>query len=118
MYSRSYDDTDTLTVPEGYGGTSMMQGLHNGEAISPEPEEYPADTVASEESVSAGMFSGLLSKLPFGNMLGDVFGHGKFGIQKLGTEELLIIAAAAFLFFSRDGDRECAILLVLLLFIS
>ena len=119
MYSRSYsDEADSLAIPEGYGGTSMTLGIHNDEA--PEPKEIirndPADS--GGESVSAGLFSGIFPKLPFGNILGGIFGNGKFGLSKIGTEELLIIAAAIFLFFSGDGDRECAILLVLLLFIN
>ena len=36
----------------------------------------------------------------------------------IGTEEILIIATAAFLFFSKGGDRECALILLLLLFIN
>lgn len=42
----------------------------------------------------------------------------KDSFKKIGTEELLILALAAFLFFSRDGDRECALMLLALLFVG
>ena len=42
---------------------------------------------------------------------------GKLSFPKIGTEEILIIGLAIFLFLSRDGDKECAVLLLLLLFI-
>jgi hypothetical protein len=39
-------------------------------------------------------------------------------LDKIGFEEILIIAIAAFLFFSADGDRECALILLALLLIN
>lgn len=35
-----------------------------------------------------------------------------------GTEDLLILAIALILFFSKNGDKECAILVLLLLFVN
>ena len=45
------------------------------------------------------------------------FSLERLRLPKLGTEEILIIGLALFLFLSRDGDKECAILLALLLLI-
>ena len=59
-----------------------------------------------------------LSKLPFGSFLSDIGKNSKFSLQKIGTEEILIIATAAFLFFAKEGDKECAIMLLLLLFLG
>lgn len=39
------------------------------------------------------------------------------GSEGWGTEELLLIGLALFLFFSAEGDRECALILLLLLFV-
>ena len=69
-----------------------------------------------DKSVSAGLFSGI----PF---LSGLFGGqmklpAGLGIKKLGLEELLIIGTALLLFFSKNGDKECAILLIAVLFIS
>ena len=60
---------------------------------------------------SSSIFSGLFpsGKIPFLSSL---------SLPKIGTEEILIIAAAAYLFFSKDGDKECAIMLILLLFVN
>jgi len=118
MYTRSYqDEPEALAIPEGYSGTSITGRLHNTPTEPPEPCE-PKERGDEALAESAGLFSGLTSKLGLGNLFGGIFGDGKFGLSKIGTEELLIIAAAAFLFFSRDGDKECAILLLLLLFIN
>ena len=110
MYSQSYNDNAShLSIPPGYSGTAIS-----------ECDDTPSDTgdAASKTSVGAsgdmGVFSRILpfmrSKLPFSR-------SGLFEGFTLGREEILIIATAAFLFFSEDGDRECAILLLILLFI-
>ena len=115
MYQRSYaDEGEELSLPDGYSGTSMSR-MHTESVLAPNDGSGDDN---SEETVKSGLFSGWLSKLPFGETLSGLFTNGKFGIRRFGSEELLIIAAAAFLFFSHDGDKECAILLLLLLFIS
>ena len=59
--------------------------------------------------------------MPF---LSGIFGDGgllgglNLKMPKIGTEEILILATAAFLFFSKDGDKESAIILLLLLLIN
>ena len=131
MYTRPYDERIGIVIPESYSGTA----LRDGEAKVDEPDALETSTGASSEqrnpwekdsihskdseenrdSEPAGSF---LSRLPFGNLFGGILGNGKFGLQKIGTEEILIIATAAFLLFSKDGDKECAIMLILLLFLS
>lgn len=41
-----------------------------------------------------------------------------FSLPSLGTEEIILLCAAALLFFSKEGDRECALIILLLLFIK
>lgn len=118
MYSRSYyaDEASRVALPEDYDGTAFMER---------EPEETPEVAFiepVEEKTVEAsnqneGLFSGL-GKIP---LLSGLFGSGKEGGLKLpniGVEEILILATAAFLFFSKDGDKESAIILLLLLLIN
>ena len=116
MYSRSFypDTNERLTIPENYDGTALIEAPPVIEDKAAEASVILPDTDKSQESTPAS-----LGKIPF---LSGLFGGSKtdFGLKlpKIGTEEILIIATAAFLFFSKDGDRECAIMLALLLLIN
>ena len=119
MYSRSYSgDNENMLIPDGYAGTALPLGVHS-EPIEDETEKTEPVSIdkESEKTENVGIFSGLLSKLPFGD-LSRLLPFGHVGIKRFGTEEILILAVAAFLLFSRDGDTECAIMLILLLFIG
>ena len=132
MYTRPYnDDVHGIVIPESYGGTLLRDTENPTEKIEEAPAEAHEDTAKNpwekesaspakdvhkkEESAEAFSF---LSNLPFSNFLTKLGINGKFGLQKIGTEEILIIATAAFLFFSKEGDKECAIMLLLLLFLA
>ena len=135
MYTRPYDDNAGIIIPESYSGTALREEppiseTHETEQASatPRPDAsggrnpWEKDTTVHNDSpmkndkaVPTGSF---LSNLPFGNLLGGIFKNERFGLQKIGTEEILIIATAAFLLFSKDGDKECAIMLLLLLFLA
>lgn len=101
MYARSYKDGEISSLPPHYDGVAFGEGIVE-EQNDPEVEAVPTAAPA-EESV----FSRLASA--------DLFRAIK--LPKIGTEELLLIAAAAFLFFSADGDKECAILILILVFL-
>ncbi len=109
IYTRDYperESTPEVSIPEHYSGTVF--------------KEHESPTVECGVHSDTETTGGFLGTLPF---LGKILPKGIFGNQtersfKLGTEELLIIAVAAFLFFSKDGDRECALLLLALLFIT
>lgn len=121
MYSRSYypDGVGKVNLPQNYDGTAFI------ERESPEQEDsVQASFIDSpqgerdqkEESFFKGLsggsvLSGLFSK---GGLLGGL----NLKIPEIGTEEILLIAIAAFLFFSKDGDKESAIFLLLLLLIN
>ena len=126
MYTRSYnDEVGEIIIPEHYSGTSFNQGI-NGErymneeaAVGKNPwEEEELHTSQKSESEETVTTSGSALKLPFGKMLSGIFKGESLALQKIGKEELLIIAAAAFLFFTKEGDKECAIMLILLLFLT
>jgi hypothetical protein len=131
MYTRTYnDDGHGIVIPESYGGTLLRDcdehterddiphaerdtpsGKNPWESCSDPPDEIHK----SEETVETFSF---LSKLPFGKLFSGIGKNGNFSLQKIGTEEILIIATAAFLFFAKEGDKECAIMLLLLLLLG
>ena len=112
MYTRTYPDRIS-DVPEGYKGTAMSEtemadtGYIGAGANPWENRETEQASVEASKSVSG--ISGIL---------GGLFQNGKFSLQSVGFEELLIIAAAAYMLLSREGDRTCGIMLLVLLFIS
>ncbi len=132
MYTRPYNDEGHgIVIPESYGGT-LLRESEKATDKSEVPKESSYDSLGknpweedrreSTEEVhknddSVETFS-LLSKLPFGHFLTNINKNNKFTLQKMGVEEILIIATAAFLFFTKDGDKECAIMLLLLLFLG
>ncbi len=108
MYTRNYYDRESST-PEGYDGIAMRRDEQEpifAEESAPVFKEEPQKS--EKGGVLEGLFSGLFGKLNIGLP----------SLDKLGYEELLIIGIAAFLFFSADGDKECALLLLLLLLIN
>ena len=76
-----------------------------------------AEEVMSKPKSNEGFFSTFMEKLPFGNFFNNInlFKNGKIDF---GTEELLIIGIALFLLFSKNGDKECSLILLFLLFIK
>ena len=124
MYSRSFYPSEVSAPPENYNGTAFAEPAPLYEA-PPEPvpvEEIAASSVSEniietpKKAEPAGLFnlpilSGLFGSAGSGGTLSGLFSN-------IGIEEILIIAVAAVLFFSKDGDSECAILLLLLLFVK
>ena len=104
MYTRDFGvQNEQRTVPEDYHGSLFS-----------EEKDCPLHTEREEKNESGGVlsvFRGLFDK-PF-----DIKGLPIFK-KGFGTEELLIIGIAAFLFFSKDGDKESAIILLLTLLLS
>lgn len=119
MYSRSFYTTDeeNTRIPTNYDGTAFAPTDAPNEIIEePDVEQTSSD---AEESVSAGVLEP--ARIPF---LSGIFGKGgllgatSLKLPKIGTEEILIIAAALFLLFSKDGDLEIAVMLLILLLIN
>ena len=117
MYTRKYDERDEpMQIPSGYDGIAIRQdtpmseceecALREEECISP-PEHSSKE---QKDSVSAG--------LPLFGRLRDTLGFRGLALSEIGFEEILIGALALYLFFSKGGDRECAVMLVILLFVK
>ena len=102
MYARSYNDSETTQIPAHYDGVAF------GDSAQYEVEEIEK----APESVNVSASPSLLARFVGGDIL------GKIKMPHLQTEELLLLAAAAFLFFSKDGDKECAILILLIVFLG
>ena len=125
MYTRTYfSDENKVDIPENYDGTAFREkedSFVKSEAQDAAPAQNPN---ASEETVSRSVFSPILEKLPLkglGNFLPFLrprdSSHEKREIS-FGTEEVLICIIALYMFFSKEGDKECAIMLIFLLFIT
>ena len=111
MYSRSFygESEEKTLLPENYDGTAF-QSAH--------PEELEAHETVAQETANdpseVGLFKG--GSLP---ILSGLFGGlPNIKMPRIGTEEIIILTVAALLFFNKDGDKECAILLLVLLFIG
>lgn len=113
MYTANYyPKEDGMKVPENYSGNAFAQSVG-------ETDTEPKDAPEAQEAMGGGLFSSLTSRLPLGKIIPEGL-HSALHLDKfkIGTEEILIIALALFLFLSKEGDKECAIILFLLLFIN
>lgn len=139
MYSRGLGAVkQDYNIPEKYDGTALLE-LPSDEVsvthtssekfidaqkkeikFSPiEAPTEPADAAVGAEATdteAVGAFSFGPTKwirkiLPSNFSLDGI-------LPKIELEELIIIGLAAFLFFSKSGDKECALMLLALIFIS
>lgn len=118
MYSRNYDSTEDFTVPKNYDGTAFSAKAEDCAQDAP-PRDAPSAGGESAEAFaksSGGFFSSLFGKLPFAGALPQLGFPGQMKLPEIHGEELLIIAVALFLLFSKNGDKESAIILLILLF--
>lgn len=143
MYSRGYySDTDEkINLPDSYDGVAFSElkatdtntPTSNAEGAHEEPEaggiggKNPWEDTGQKKEAEVmarpgggGIFSGLGSSPFFKGLFGggSLLGIDGLKMPKIGTEELLIIATALFLLFSHEGDKECGIILLLLLFVN
>ena len=139
MYSRSYyPEEEKIRIPENYDGNALREVQCESEpkisipmnSAKSEPKISPRESLESSTSESEvfatadenkeseandEVFAGIFNKLPFGNIFSK---KPKFKNFKIGVEEILLFGVALFLFFSKDGDKECAAFILLLLFID
>ena len=110
IYTRSYGigEESLRLPPENYDGTAFSDRERREECSAPEAE--PASAPCHGHTGHGGS----PFRIP---LLGNLFGGGDGFLSSISTEELLIIGLALFLLLSKDGDMECALMLLLLLFI-
>ena len=141
MYSRSYySEEEKIKIPENYDGTALRENESEVDSkitipmntpksepkISPR-ERCDEEMRESEECAKCvreeagctenkeSFFDSFFKRLPIKSLIGKSRCKKD---QKLGIEEILILSVALFLFFSKDGDKECALFIALLLFVD
>ncbi len=148
MYSRNQSyGASAISLPENYDGVAFTESASESPAadfgggirvvgspsadVKMSPSGFLSDdtkpaeeasTPPQEPATETGILSGLLGRMPsFGKLFsgdGLLFGTQHIKLPRIGYEEILLIGIALFLLFNKDGDRECAVMLLLLIFIS
>ena len=126
MYTRSYfTEEKYIEIPESYDGNAFAktpERNETNEVCDSSLKDYSSKS-ESEEAMAKGSFTQLFEKLPFKSILnvkdiGAYFSRRNILPEKIGIEEVLLLALALYMFFSKDGDKECAIMLAILIFIN
>ena len=120
MYFGTYKKEDVdIRIPKNYNGTYFLEDTsdnkdgqdENTGARCEKTEDYHMkNSECDQKSTCTDGKWGFFEKL-FGK---DI----KPCIPKFDAEDLLLLGLATFLFFSKNGDRECALILAMLIFIS
>lgn len=122
MYARSYEknafeEEVQRTLPSGYSGVAF-----ESEAAEPPPQnDLPIRTEESTpvggDTAEAGIFSSLLTRIPFLQRIKLPFGDKiSLGGWFSDTEDLLLLGLALLLLLSKEGDPLCAVAVLILLF--
>ena len=126
MYTRTYfTGSDKLSIPENYDGNAFRESAAADSAASLDSQSSD-NTVLEKENENhdkASAVSSFFERLPFKNFFSVLPKKSFFnGEEKLfknfGYEELLIALLTLYMFFSKEGDKECAVMLLLLLFVA
>ena len=139
MYTRNYySEDEKIRVPENYDGIAFPEQneIKNASETDPkipsesdnpplrapwdipkEEKQNVTEEVMAKPRESGGILGDFMNKLPFGSLFkkGDFLGNA---LSDFGTEEILIIGVALFLLLSKNGDKECAFILLFLLFVK
>ena len=120
MYNGSYESNAAIRVPKGYGGSVSFEAEpstndlsaaeaacenESAETTQKECTECPLEAEIQDETDARGHVADTFS---------EVFGKI---VKSASSEDILIIGVAAFLFFSENGDKLYALLLLILLLI-
>ncbi len=116
MYTRSYPERGGGVLPEGYSGSAIREEREDELPRTEAENKNPWETDDVAEPVSAEAKRDPLGLLG-GGFISELFHGGRLNLRAIGFEEILIIAAAAYMLISRDGDRECGVMLLILLLI-
>ncbi|MBQ8289376.1 MAG: hypothetical protein IJY01_00700 [Clostridia bacterium] len=131
MYSRSYYDTDGIahTLSGSYDGTYLRDEpppVHTPRTVSEGAisKEVTKCSPQEESIKQAECAKEVICDMPDGGLLDRLIARAR-GIlpikllpDKFGLEELLIIGLALYLFFTKSGDKEFALMLIALIFIT
>ncbi len=142
MYTRTYQaEEEKITVPENYDGNAFREDreceslstpdINTSQSIETDSKCDKIQESVSQVAETSAECSGVSKKKAEGDgIFASIFKGGhrasfldslpfiKNGRFDIGTEEILIVAVAVFLLLSKGGDKECAIMLLLLLFVK
>ena len=140
MYSRGFVTSADVKIPEKYDGTALREISEDNDAptqiqipnFSDTPKREikisPSESRESENDMDTETPSTSEGSIPTGSFfstplkwLSGLIPDGLKSINpisKIEFEELIIIGLAAFLFFSKSGDKECALMILALIFIT
>ena len=117
MYSRSYTDGEII-IPEKYAGTALEEiekekenNTKKSECEAVHMSESPCDEI-KKDKINLSSITDIM-KCFFGRNNED-----ENFLSGIGFEELLILGMALYLFFSTNSDKECALILLALLFVK
>lgn len=119
MYSRGYTEDSSeaikcqsVKIPVGYDGNAVFEDKPHECRKEEECESCEAKEKNNERIQKGGFLGDIISKFTSGRTFSptSILSH-------IGTEEILLIALSIFLLFSEHGDKECAAMLFLLLFV-
>ncbi len=122
MYNGSYESGAAIRVPEEYGGSvsfdterTASRDISDSDA---DRENEKAETAYTAEDAEHEFVHGENNECDTDKRISDTFGEVFNKIVKsASSEDILIIGVAAFLFFSENGDKLYALLLLILLLI-
>ena len=130
MYSRNYyQEEKEFKIPEKYSGTALFEENDAEKATQPSRIEHPSKAEPKfsppppDDETNEGTSEDTCEvaqsppKFDITSLFSSSFPSIKSLIPKIGAEEILLLTLAAFLFFSKHGDKECAAILLLLIFI-
>lgn len=123
MYNGSYDNTEsTIRIPDDYGGSVSFDTerttSQNIYASDTDRENETTATAYTAEDAEYEFTHSENNECDTDKHISDTFGEIFNKIVKgASSEDILIIGVAAFLFFSENGDKLYALLLLILLLI-
>ena len=130
MYSQNFAHGDAeLSIPKNYDGTAFFDEGVKIHSDDPKDnnhrkgaKDFCDDHSYTEAEETLGKESGFLSSFGISKLISSLIPKNLFSVNPfhdgIGIEELLILGIAAFLLFSSSGDKECAIMLLALLFVT
>lgn len=129
MYQRKYyKDEAAMKIPDNYSGLAIdAEGYIDETAPSEEPYEVPtlampipppSPSPPSDEECGTHACAERRHGGTFYETIEGFCRRIGLHMPSFDREDILLIGVALFLFFSKDGDKECALLLIALLFLS
>ena len=127
MYTRSFYDAPN-SIPDGYDGEALREEENTKNytiqpstipgKISPPTNEFSLEDEKEEDTMAfsfGGILSSITEKIPIKRFF-ESLNIDRF--IKFDLEDIIIIGIALILFFSEQGDKTLALMLIGLLFIS